>query len=121
MKLRPCTLNGANDLVRVSPLVHIFSLQLVLRYFSPEGLLQLMDSMDRSAIVYASARAEASESLGQIQALSREMAEFKEIHASTIDSLQFESKQIQSKLAEHRRAAETRQGSLGGSANLQEF
>lgn len=80
-----------------------------------------MDSMDRSAIVYASARAEASESLGQIQALSREMAEFKEIHASTIDSLQFESKQIQSKLAEHRRAAETRQGSLGGSANLQEF
>lgn len=48
--------------------------------------MQIMDSMDRSAQECDEARAELSESQGRVQALTQDMDEFKEIHASLIDS-----------------------------------
>lgn len=85
-KLRPCILNGANDLVR--------------------ALLQIVDCMDRSGNVYAEARAEVSEYRGRVKALKRENAEFMEVHAATIDSIESESNKFKNEVAGQRQDAE---------------
>lgn len=62
--------------------------------------------MDRSGNVCAEAWAEVSEYRSRMKVLRREMAEFKEVHTTTIDSLKSETDKVKDELAEQKQMVE---------------
>lgn len=110
-KLRPCVLEGCNDVTRVSLSLgtrdHQISLVIDLTNF--QGLMRIMHGLDRTAHLHSDAVAEAEEACNHVRALSRELAEFKEVHSAIIDSLKCETTQVRDDAIAQRQIAETAQ------------
>lgn len=70
MKLKPCTLEGCNDVIH--------------------GLVRVMNGLDRTALLRNDALSEAEEARSRTRVFSRELPDFKEMHSATIDFLKAE-------------------------------
>lgn len=66
----------------------------------------MMSGLDRTALLHKEAHEGAEEARDRARCLSRELAEFKEVHSATIDSLKSESDCLRDQVAEQKLAAE---------------
>lgn len=64
----------------------------------------MMSGLDRTALLRNETLSEAEEARSRFRVLSRELAEFKEVHSATIDSLKTECDRIQAEVDEHKAA-----------------
>lgn len=86
-KLKTSTLEGCNELLR--------------------GLMRVMHGLDRTAVLRNEALSEAEEDRARLKAVSRELAEFKEIHSAIVDSLKAECDRMKAEVTEHKVAADS--------------
>lgn len=65
-----------------------------------------MHGLDRTALLHSKAAAEAEDARKRVRTLSRELAEFKEVHSATIDSLRSELDRARGDATEQHLAAD---------------
>lgn len=78
--------------------------------------MRMMNGLDRTAFLQIEALEGAEEARDRARRLSRELAEFKEVHSATINSLKSDSDRLQDQVAEHKLTAEASSG--GGQGGL---
>lgn len=69
--------------------------------------MRLMHGLDRTAVLRNEALSEAEEARARERTLSRELAEYQEVHLATIDSMKAECNRVKAEAEEHRAAAES--------------
>lgn len=69
--------------------------------------MRIMHGLDRTAVMRNEALSEAEEAQVRLKTLSRELAEYKEIHSATIDSMKAECDRVKSEAEDFKAAADS--------------